>query len=901
MDWGEITEKPDGAHFCWADLHVHTPDGPGFRLPTGWNVNNDTDTQRVAKAYIDEAIKRDICLLGITEHNDVTWVDRIREAAQGSSVTVFPGFEITANTGGDGVHLVCLFDPAKPEAELDAMLSYFGLTPNKRFTQGRRPAIAEASFEKILEYVKEEGGICIAAHATSGNGLLRSSTLEGGMRIRCFTNPTLLALEIPAAPHELGDFEKNAIGNKLDDYQRTFRIACINSSDAKSLEEIGTKRTFIKLSSYNIEGLRQAFLDWGSRIRLQDQVLAPKFSKIVAATWQGGFLDGLQIHFNENMNCLIGGRGTGKTTIVETIRYALDSKPRTERNRDDHDQILKNVFRNGSRVSLLVESHYPVPKRYVVERIYPYEPVIRHEDGQQVPDLKIGDVFRAEVYGHKEIYEISKNPAFQFALIERFTEDRIAGLKERERKLIGLIDTNKTELTQLRKQLAGFDEELAELPRLEERLERFASLKIQDRLEEHSKFDTESALLNQGLRKIDDFASALRDFKSVVDLDTAFLDEAEISGLPNVDLLREARDILQTLGLAVNEATGAMQSTLNDIISKYKGEKGVFQKWKLLYEELTERFKENLGQLQSEYPDVDLSEFLETETRVRALRISRKERKKVETKFTNHLQRREVLLSELYENRQQQFITRDKVVKEINAKLDGLLKVELTFEGYTTQLKNELRSLRSGIRSEHIDRIVDSNQFSIQKLVKAIKEGHESLAETFDIPQSSALNLIHAFTEEALYDLETKEIPTKASIQLNLGTKTAPNYREIDHLSAGQKCTALLALVLLESPDPLIIDQLEEDLDNTFIVEDIVQRLRSEKERRQFIITTHNANIPVLGDAELITALEADNERAYLFDGNYGSIDEYRVKEKVEKTLEGGEQAFSMRKEKYGI
>jgi len=721
------------------------------------------------------------------------------------------------------------------------------------------------------------------------------------MRIRCFTNPLLLALEIPGTRDELSEFEKNAISNKLDEYQRNFPIACINSSDAKSIEQIGTKRTFIKLGSSSVEGLRQAFLDWGSRMKLEHELVVPRFSRIVAANWQGGFLDGLDIHFNENMNCLIGGRGTGKTTIIETIRYALDDEPRTDRNRDDNEQILRNVFRSGSKVSLLVESHYPAPKRYIVERIYPYEPVIREEGGQQMPDLKPSDIFRAEVYGHKEIYEISKSPAFQFALLDRFTEDRIAGLKQEERRITSELQNNKTALLQLRAKLEEAEEALSELPRLEERLQRFARLGIQERLEEYRKFETEKSLFEQACTKIENFRDILREFETAVDLNTAFLDETQINGLPDIDLLREVRGLLETLALTVKKQTDALRAALDETILRYQGEQGVFRKWEALYEECSNRFKESLKQLQDEYPGVDLSEFLETETKVRNLWTVRDEKARLERRLKNHHHQREVLLSRLHENRQQQYVGREEVVREINKKLDGLVRVQLSFEGDTAQFKTELRNLRSGLRSDHIDRMVDSNQFSIQKLVKAVKEGPEGLAKTFNIPQSSALNLINAITEDTLYDLEIKEIPTKATIQLNLGTRANPNYREIDHLSAGQKCTALLTLILLESPNPLIVDQLEEDLDNTFIVEDIVQRLRTEKERRQFVIATHNANIPVLGDAELICALEADNERAYLLDGNYGSIDDDRVKEKVEKTLEGGEQAFEMRKEKYGI
>lgn len=617
MDWKDIIKKPNGAHFCWADLHIHTPAGPGFHLPQDCNISTEADRKQFAKKYIDKAIERDIYLLGITEHNDVSWINYIREAAGGSTVIIFPGFEITANTGGDGVHVICLFDPNKSTTDLDAILSYFGLTPKRRFTGDRRPAIAEADFERIIETIKKEGGICIAAHATSNNGLLRSSTLEGGMRIKCFTNPALLALEIPGTRDELSDFERNAISNRLDEYRRMFPIACINSSDAKSLEEIGTNRTFIKLSSLNVEGLRQAFLDWGSRIRLENEVLTPRFSKIIAASWQGGFLDGIQMNLNENMNCLIGGRGTGKTTVIETIRYVLDSTPRTERNKDEHEQILSNVHRTGSSISLLVESYYPVPKRYIIERIYPYGPVVKDENGQQLPDLKVRDVFAAEIYGHKEIYEISKNPTFQLALIERFTEDSIAGLKEKERRLISQINANKTELIQLKRQLYGFDEELAELPRLEERLQRFATLKIQERLEEQTNFETERTLLEQGLNKIKSLKNALQEFTGMVELDTAFLDETEINVLPNVDILREARNILEALRHTVDKEIDAIDSSLNEGISKF--EEQILQKWQVLYEESNRKFKENLGELQAEFPDVDLKEFLETDAKVRTL------------------------------------------------------------------------------------------------------------------------------------------------------------------------------------------------------------------------------------------------------------------------------------------
>ena len=129
----------------------------------------------------------------------------------------------------------------------------------------------------------------------------------------------------------------------------------------------------------------------------------------------------------------------------------------------------------------------------------------------------------------------------------------------------------------------------------------------------------------------------------------------------------------------------------------------------------------------------------------------------------------------------------------------------------------------------------------------------------------------------------------------------------MEQLSKGQKATAVLLLLLLESDAPLIVDQPEDDLDNRFISDGIVPKIRVGKQRRQFIFATHNANIPVLGDAELIAALEASGEpgagvpaQARLATGGVGSIDNAAVRQLVGEILEGGEAAFEMRRMKYG-
>jgi len=150
------------------------------------------------------------------------------------------------------------------------------------------------------------------------------------------------------------------------------------------------------------------------------------------------------------------------------------------------------------------------------------------------------------------------------------------------------------------------------------------------------------------------------------------------------------------------------------------------------------------------------------------------------------------------------------------------------------------------------------------------------------------------------------ELPPTTTIELNVGPdERNPVWQALDDLSTGQKATAVLLLLLLESDAPLVVDQPEDDLDNRFITEGIVPKMRQEKRRRQFIFATHNANIPVLGDAELIAALSASGEagrgHAEIPRECEGSIDATKVRELVEEILEGGREAFEMRRLKYGF
>jgi hypothetical protein len=195
--------------------------------------------------------------------------------------------------------------------------------------------------------------------------------------------------------------------------------------------------------------------------------------------------------------------------------------------------------------------------------------------------------------------------------------------------------------------------------------------------------------------------------------------------------------------------------------------------------------------------------------------------------------------------------------------------------------------------------------FTINEFVDACRSGVDAITKKFSLPPAQAQHLSQS-DAETLMLIEELDLPPTTAVRLNVAVEGQPqNWQLIEDLSTGQKATAVLLLLLLESDAPLLVDQPEDDLDNRFITGGIVPKMREEKRGRQFVFATHNANIPVLGDAELIIGLRAYGEagagRTEIPLEYVGSIDLRSVRELIEEVLEGGKEAFEMRRLKYGF
>lgn len=263
-------------------------------------------------------------------------------------------------------------------------------------------------------------------------------------------------------------------------------------------------------------------------------------------------------------------------------------------------------------------------------------------------------------------------------------------------------------------------------------------------------------------------------------------------------------------------------------------------------------------------------------------------------------QERRNLLAELSDLRGQRILALQKAAKRLNKRLEGKLKVEIVPGADRTPLMAFLLGCKlDGVGEKRLAFIEDAETISPLSLAQSIQKGAADVQLDWGVTQMVADALTKLQSSQVM-ELEALELEHRVDIFLNVAHGQGdPAFRPLNKLSTGQQCTAILHMLLLENVDPLLMDQPEDNLDNAFIADRIVAELREAKTSRQFLFATHNANIPVFGDAEWIGVFTAAENHGCLGLEAQGSIDVPVIRDQVASILEGGRDAFIQRKEKY--
>jgi len=895
----EIIERPNGANFYKADIHLHTPFDKNFKDRNNWFNGDDRAKKDFVRLYLDKVIEKELQIIAITEHNDISWIPYFQEVNKEDkykSINIFPGLEIASK---EAIHLLVLFEPKTKHEILNNFLIKIGLE-NKRIVSGNVTP-SDKTFDEILDLLEKDycekttdlkkyTAIVIAAHADSENGLFYQDNAQN-----YYKNPALIAVQISKDYSSMNIGAKRFVEGRDVNYFNK-RVAIIEASDTRSLNDIGSFASYIKLSLPTVEGLRQAFLDPESRIRHAEDFRPESFSRIIGLKVEGGYLNGLEIHFNDNLNCIIGGKGTGKSTILEALRYALGNKAKTDNTKRQSDDILQNVFKRGAKISLIVDSA-SFAKRYVVEATYNEKPIVRDfATGDIIPDFSSASVLPSiDIYGQKEIYELSNDNKFQFSLLERFYGEEINALEGATRGILSKLESTKSDLLKIKKQLSATEEMVNELPSLKQRLEKFKNSGIEKDFKTKNIYEKENKIWEEVKRELRENKEIFEELHQKQFFASIF--EGTVDFI-NKDIFRELQGKLTKTEVSIKTAIQEIMRHIDGV--SYEE---LENKWREKYRVQNEEYNQKLREIQIDKSvSFNPAEFVELEKKIFSMEQTKKVLEQNKKNYYELLEKRNVLLQELKEKRSEIFRKQVEICNnKINSVLEGILKVKIEFEGNKDEFLSLVQNFKTGAQKGQLEKIINSNNFTMIEFSKALRKGKDELIKQFGISEAAAESLYKNIAEESIYNIETYQIPTKTTISLNVGTKEIPDFRDTGKLSVGQRCTALLTLILLENKDPLIIDQPEDDLDKSFIFEDIVKKLRTQKEKRQFIIATHDSNISVLGDAELIIILKAKNDSIIPAECKMSSIDDNNIKVDVERLLEGGKEAFEKRKHKYGF
>ena len=610
----------------------------------------------------------------------------------------------------------------------------------------------------------------------------------------------------------------------------------------------------------------------------------------------GGFLDGLRLQLADGLNCFIGGRGTGKTTVLEFVRFALDALPGRDEDSDEFRRIESLVKQNlgGGRVQ--VEFQTKNGLRYLVSRSWGEEPLVLTTEGQPTQlTLKSGGVFRADIFSQNEVERIADRTTSQLVLIDKFQADTIAEIDSQLRTLKRELATSANELLSVAAKRVELREEVATLPEVEGRLKAFAGSGGEDA-------DViNDAHARKAIRDLERYATgaiddALWAYQEHLRLSVGGLESRagthlteEILAGPNGEVLSEFAKQLAACGNAVDTLLEQAQDLLAQ--TRHRLEQ-LHTTLGTLHDQQEMAFRTLIEQ-----HEVAMEQATER-AHLERLRNDLLSKKRAIEEITSQLQtgrrQRDSLLERLSELRDKRFSIRQEVVRQINDKVSPMIRVCLEQFGDVAEYSRTLMEALTGAGIQH--KLV-ANKIATSVPPRELSEltknrDPQRLADQAGVNLAQATKVIEALRRhQVLLDLEVVDMKDRPRVEL----KDGDAYKDSFSLSTGQKCTSILPILLLDSDRPLLVDQPEDNLDNAFIYDTVVTRLSEVKADRQLILVTHNPNIPVLGDANKVFVFKSNGSKGWIEEE--GTVDD--CKGHIIDLLEGGEEAFKRRQKRY--
>ena len=862
-----------GAKWWKCDFHTHTPASNDFRKPS-------VTCQDWLRAYMEKGID----CVAVTDHNCGEWIDKLKRTLMQLEQEapewyrpfyLFPGVEISAN---GGVHVLAIFDLGKKTADIDSLLGAVGYRGNK----GKSDSETQKSITEVIDTIVGAGGIAIPAHVDRDKGLF---SIKGESLRQVLQNPNIYAMELCDK-----DFHKPELYKSL----KTDWVEVRGSDFHGTPTDVFT---WVKMGSPSIEGLRLALIDKDASVNGDIHAEPNRHAEyvleeiMVEEAKYIGRPEALNCQFSPFLNTIIGGRGSGKSTLLEFMRLILRRKQELpERLESDHrgyfstdedglltqNSTLRLVYRKGdTRYRLNWDANLENSETPSLE-----------EQDEETGDWweaegEIASLFPVSIYSQKQIFELASEPQGLLGIIDRAPE---VEFDEYCRAFQDCANSCK----QLHQQRMNLQQKISEESKLKGQLN-----DLTRQIEQVEKSGHKEALRNYRLRQQQlneiqyveqhwqQFSNDLRE--RLADAAVASVDENLFTQHP--EILIALQDKQRQWQQQIDQIRKIVEKQTEDL--KQWQEKKHSQTWMKRLNQDLQRYRELREQLEQQsidpqvYPDLlQKRSWLERELQ----------------QIGSYREQNARLLEQYWSRHSDAERHRGKLTECRTRFLDRVLQdnqfVRISIVPFAEPWMDMEKTVREILQArDHFDKdfevlkqLAEKDEGGweqVKQRIFDIRNGHKQTAR-----DSRFQNHLKALPNESLIDLQLW-FPEDA-LQITYGK----NGKKIREGSPGQKSAALLTFILAHGDEPLLLDQPEDDLDNDLIYNLIVQSIKATKTKRQIIVVTHNANVVVNGDSEMVHCLNVANGQSHL---TSDSLQSETVRRRVCDTMEGGSKAFEQR------
>ena len=852
----------NGARFVRFDCHLHTKSDKEFKY--------EDEENKFLERYINKLKEKEINVGIITNHNKFNYDEfkNLKKKAIRDEIFLIPGVELSVKEGSNGLHVLIAFSEEwisngsdKINTFLDS--AFMNVTENRENENTR----CDYDLFHLIEALNrtQKDYFIIFAHVDQKSGLFYEC--NGGMISTLFNKNILKEKTYGLQKSHNNDNYQNFIS------WTNIRLPRIEGSDPKCIDDIGkgTKKTYIKIGDYSFNTIKNALTDFENRVSDKAEN-TEKHGYIESLNIEGGKFNEKKFYFSKELNNIIGIRGSGKSAVLEITRDILGLKSDVDNNYKDN--LVKYYVDSGCKATLNIVDRYN--RKYKIIKYFSDNKTYIENDNGDIENISVEALIKNSLYfGQKDLSMRTDN--FEMKLLEKLVGYKDVLYTEEFNNINNQIKEDFSTLINLFEIPDKIAEQTIEKNNINTQLKVFKEKGINEKLEKIQNFNDDTLEIENTIQKLNTLINDMNNSTEITINDIEEIKKYESKY--NSEIFEEINNGLNRIIIQM-QSFEKIKENMNKEIALLKQIQEKFITKKDGFIDEFEKIKREINQDLN--PDTYLKlnqDKAKIETSIKNFKDKLENINTTKARLNKNLKKRRELIMRVNS------IYKDRIQK-INESQDN---IKITFvangnkEKFIEDMKNLVRG--SGIRGDIISKL---NNFS----------DYIGIMEDIYLNDSKILKtLIKDSDIEKINNIMKGKIDIVCEYVSENDVEIKYHDKPLKNHSLGQRASAIILFIIEQKEnDLIIIDQPEDDLDNQVIYKELITTIRKRKKDIQFIFSTHNANIPVLGDAEQIICLKDDGSNINI---NNNSIDNSSIQNDIVQIMEGGPEAFKRRQQIY--